>query len=242
MLEVAHAAQHLAGLFDGVLQQLRRLRMYGYVDRSGETLRIDQAVDLRVGAAGNQGHALVRPTEGRNLLDEDADHLELATVQKDGLADRIGEREQLQGEGIAEHRHPPRSEHVHARQVAALADELRIVFRILRRPTAQRDVGFGGDALVGRDLAVVPDLGAHQVHGADLVANRLGFIQRDRWPLLRRAPLLVAVEAVGPLLYLECLRAQHGHFLFDRGLHDRDGGHHADDGSDPEHDADQGQE
>ena len=105
---------------------------------------------------------------------------------------------------------------------------MRIVLRIFRRTAANDRVAICRLSLILGGEAKIPQLGANDIDAVDVVANGLSVAQGDGRAPHRLATVFVRAESCRPLLNLEGLRTQHGHFLLHCALNDRNPGHYCD--------------
>ena len=206
-----------------------------------KALAIDGAVGIQEGCHRHQHVTVVGRVERRFLLIENTDDLVLTTIEADVAADRVHKRIQALSDAVTQNNDLASGAHVHLRDIASPAHEVGVVLRVFGRAADDRDVVVGLFALVLGLETELPDLGADDVDGLDVIADGLRVSKRQRRPAHRFATILVCGESCRPLLDLERLRAEHTHFLFHRALHDRDAGHDRNDRGNAENDADQGQ-
>jgi hypothetical protein len=214
------------------------------------TISVELALTVVAHAVGSlehgdrHQHVVVEAAPHRRLLffEYSDDHV-LPAVDLDGLVQRIREREKRLGKLVADHDDLSGQSDVLVGQIPAELDVVRIVWRILGRPAADRHDRFGGSVLVFRGGPETPQLGAHEIDPRNSLAHGVGVIHGDRLAALDLAPIDVGVtEPAGrPLLDLKRRRAQHAELVLHRGLNHRDARHHGDDRGHAGDDPDQGQ-
>ena len=174
---LAHAAQHLARLLDArPAAAPASARVHGDVDRAREAVAVDAGRRSAWRRATRDQHVVVvAAAERRDFFSSNTPITSnLRPSSSDGLADRVGEREQLLGQRVADDRDAARRLHVHrargcgpARRSACCSPGTRACRRTIEM------FGFGLDRPGTRRRAEVPQLGADEVDVGDVLADRL---------------------------------------------------------------------
>ena len=235
--------QHSARFFDGVVDELGRLRVHRDVDGPRKSIPPHQPVGTHECRDRNQDVVVEASPESGFLLVKNPDHFVFATVDPDFFSNRIGEGIELFPDRVADDRHLPRGLHIDLREIPSQPDIVGVVGCILRRSAADRDVRIRGLSLVLRDEPKVPDFRPDDIRGLDVPPDGLSVLQRERRPEHGLPPLGVRMESARrPFLNLERLRAQDAHFALQGALHHGDPCHHGDDRCDSRHNAHKGQD
>jgi len=163
-------------------------------------------------------------------------------IDLDGLLQRIGPGKELFRHPVSKQNAAAADLHILCCQIAPQLHIMGVVFRILGRAAADRQVAVGGDVPVFCGMTKGPQFRAHQIRVRHALPDQIRVLHGQGPARHDFASFRFAHGASGGvLLHLKGLGSKHSQLCFNAGLDDRDGGHHRNDGGDADDDADQRQ-